>query len=107
MIAVQITGPGFLGVAADHDAAATPRAHLMMQVAPRDFADVEARLAEIAGLTALHQISGDFDLLAVVEAARPEDLERTVETIVNLAGVRRAQAAMIAPRRIARPDGAA
>ncbi len=95
LIAVQITGPGFLGVAADHSAAATPRAHLMMQVAPRDVADVEARLARMDALTALHQITGEYDMVAVVEASGLDELERVVEAIRALSGVRRAQVSML------------
>ncbi len=96
MIAVQITGPGFLGVAADRQST-MPRAHLMMQVSPRDTARVESQLADMAELTALHQITGEYDLIAVVEANRPEDLKRTVDRIRALAGVRRALASMVLP----------
>lgn len=97
MIAVQIAGPGFLGVAADRGDAAL-RAHVMIQVAPRDAVEVGARLAAMTELTALHQITGDYDLVAVVEAGRPEDLERTVGRIQALAGVRQAQASVVLPR---------
>lgn len=98
MIAVQIAGPGFLGIAADRGDAAL-RAHVMIQVAPRDAAEVEARLADMTELTALHQITGDYDLVAVVEARRPEDLERSVDRIHALAGVRRALASVVQPAR--------
>lgn len=97
MIAVQIASPAFLGVAADRGDAA-PRAHVMIQVAPRDADGVTAGLAEMSELTALHQITGDYDLIAVVEAGRPEDLERTVARISALVGVRRAQASVLLPR---------
>ena len=71
----------------------------MLEVAPRDAAAVEARLIAMAELTALHQITGDYDLVAVVEAARLEDLERAVDRIRGLAGVRRAEASMLLARR--------
>lgn len=97
MIAVHIAGPGFLGVAADRGDAAL-RAHVMIQVASRDVAKVGARLAQMSELTALHQISGDYDLVAVVEAGRAEDLERTVDRIHALTGVRHALASVLLPR---------
>ncbi len=97
MIAVQIASPAFLGVAADRGDAA-PRAHVMIRVAPRDAADVGARLAAMSELTALHQITGDYDLVAVVEAGRAEDLERTVDRIQAMAGVRHALASVVLPR---------
>lgn len=99
MIAVQTTSLGFLGSVADHRAAPASRAHLMLEVAPRDAAAVEARLAAMAELTALHQVTGDYDLVAVLEAAKVEDLERAVERIRALAGVRRAEASMLLARR--------
>jgi len=97
LIAVEIASPAFLGVAADRGDAAL-RAHVMIQVAPRDAADVGAQLAEMSELTALHQITGDYDLVAVVEAGRTQDLERTVDRIQALAGVRHALASVILPR---------
>jgi nitrate reductase NapAB chaperone NapD len=98
LIAVQIAGPDFLGVAADRGDAAL-RAHVMIQVAPRDATEVGARLADMAELTALHQITGDYDLVAVVEAGRSEDLEQAVSTIRALAGVRQAQVSIMLPGR--------
>lgn len=71
----------------------------MLEVAPRDAAAVEARLLAMAELTALHQITGDYDLVVVVEAARAEDLELTVKRIRALTGVRRAEASILLPRR--------
>ncbi|USQ93960.1 Lrp/AsnC ligand binding domain-containing protein [Caulobacter sp. RL271] len=82
------TGPGFLGVAAD---AGRPddmlRAHVMLRLARCDIVGAEQALAEIAGLTALHQISGDYDLVAVVEASHAEALDALIARIARLRGV--------------------
>lgn len=96
MIAVQIAGLGFLGIAADRGDAAL-RAHVMIQVAPHDAIEVGTQLADMAELTALHQITGEYDLVAVVEAERAEDLQRTLERIRALNGVGLAQASMVIP----------
>ncbi|MDR6625853.1 DNA-binding Lrp family transcriptional regulator [Caulobacter segnis] len=48
---------------------------------------VERDLADLAGLTALHQISGDYDLVAVVEASRAEALDALVARITRMRGV--------------------
>ena len=84
-------GPAFLGVAAD---AGRPdgflRAHVMLRLARCDMAEAERALAELAGLTALHQISGDYDLVAVVEAPHAEALDALIARVVGLPGVRRA-----------------
>jgi DNA-binding Lrp family transcriptional regulator len=86
------TGPGFLGVAADAGRAAPHRAHVMLRLARRDMESVERDLADLAGLTALHQISGDYDLVAVVEASQAEALDALIAGITRLPGV---SAAMI------------
>lgn len=99
MIAVRTTSLGFLGSVADHGATAASRAHLMLEVAPRDAVEVEARLVAMTELTALHQITGDYDLVAVVEAAEVEDLNRAVERIRTLVGVRRSETSMLLVRR--------
>uniref|UniRef100_B0SX95 Transcriptional regulator, AsnC family n=1 Tax=Caulobacter sp. (strain K31) TaxID=366602 RepID=B0SX95_CAUSK len=99
MIAVQTTGLGFFGALADRAATSVSRAHLMLEVAPRDAAAVEARLAAMVELTALHEITGDFDLVAVIEAGRPEDLERAIERIRGLEGVRRAESSLLLARK--------
>lgn len=99
MIAIQTTGLGFLGFAADHAATAATRAHLMLEVAPRDAASVEAGLSAMVELTALHQITGEYDLVAVIEAIRLEDLEKAVARIRALKGVRRAEASILRARR--------
>jgi len=72
----------------------------MLEVAPRDAAEVEARLVAMAELTALHQITGDYDLVAVVEAAEVEDLERALEQIRALVGVRRSETSIVLARRL-------
>lgn len=82
------TGPGFLGVAADAGRPdALHRAHVMLRLARCDMAEAERALAEVAGLTALHQISGDYDLVAVVEAPHAEALDALLVRIARLRGV--------------------
>jgi DNA-binding Lrp family transcriptional regulator len=81
------TGPGFLGVAADAGRAARHRAHVMLRTTRRDMAEIERALAEIGELTALHQISGDYDLVAVFEASQAETLDGLVARITRLRGV--------------------
>lgn len=82
------TGPGFLGVAADAGRPdALLRAHVMLRLARRDLAEAERALAQVHGLTALHQISGDYDLVAVIEASHVEALDAAIARITRLRGV--------------------
>ena len=53
--------------------------------------------ADVAGLTALHQISGDYDLVAVVEAAHDEALDALIAEIARLRGVSAALASRLTP----------
>ena len=91
------TGPGFLGAAADAGRSDAHRAHVMLRLARRDMADVEAVLAEVSGLTALHQISGDYDLVAIVEAAHADALDALIARITMLRGVSAAMASRLCP----------
>jgi DNA-binding Lrp family transcriptional regulator len=91
------TGPGFLGAAADAGDAAAHRAHVMLRLARRDMDAVERLLAEVAGLTALHQITGEYDLVAIVEAAHAEALDDLIDRISGLSGVRAAMASRLLP----------
>ena len=98
------TGPGFLGAASDSGRAAPLRAHIMLSLARRDMDAVERDLAELAGLTALHQISGDYDLVVVVEAAQPEALDALIARITRMRGVTTAMTSRLLPS--ARETGA-
>jgi len=92
------TGPGFLGVEADAGRGeAWPRAHVMLRVARRDMARTELALSQIDGVTALHQISGDYDLVAVVEASQAERLDALIARIEGLSGVSASVASRLLP----------
>lgn len=89
------TGPGFLGLAADAGRSDLHRAHVMLRLTLADAADVEGALAEIAELTALHQITGDYDLVAVIEAPHADRLDSLISRITTLRGVRGASASRL------------
>ncbi|HJV40254.1 Lrp/AsnC ligand binding domain-containing protein [Caulobacter sp.] len=93
------TGPGFLGLAADAGRSDLHRAHVMLRLALRDAADVEDALAGIAELTALHRITGDYDLVAIVEAPQADRLDALIARITTLRGVRAASASRLLPDR--------
>ena len=81
------TGPGFLGATPGAGREAPHRAHVMLRLARRDMADVERALADLTELKALHQISGDYDLVAIVEASHAEALDALISRITRLGGV--------------------
>lgn len=91
------TGPGFLGAAADAGRAAPYRAHVMLRLARRDMDDVERVLADLDELTALHQITGDYDLVAIVEATHAEALDGLISRITRLRGVSAAMTSRLQP----------
>ncbi|PIB95616.1 Lrp/AsnC family transcriptional regulator [Caulobacter sp. X] len=91
------TGPGFLGVAADAGRAAPVLAHIMLRLARRDMDAVERDLARLAGLTALHQVTGDYDLVVVVEAPHAKALDALVAEITRMRGVTGAMTSRLLP----------
>lgn len=98
MIAIPISDPGFLGAAVDVRPAHT--AHLMVRAAPRDVARIEHQLARMGELTALHQITGEYDLVAVIRAPRPEALSQAVARVRALDGVCEVMASVLLPGRL-------
>lgn len=63
------------------------RAHVMIKVAPKKAPVVEAKLVELAEVTALHAISGIFDMVAVVEAEGVGALNTLIDRIGAIDGV--------------------
>lgn len=95
MIAIPASDPGFLGAAPDGEPA--HMAHLMLRAASRDVARIERQLASMGELTALHQITGEYDLVAVIRAPQAEALTEAVARVRALDGVREVMASVLSP----------
>lgn len=82
--------------------AAQVRAHVMIQLAPRQSVTIELALRRIAEVRVLHAVSGPFDLIAVVTAASLGELDAVLDRIGELEGVERTTSAIVLSTRIER-----
>jgi DNA-binding Lrp family transcriptional regulator len=63
------------------------RAHVMLKVAGKLTRATEKQLRSMPEITALHAISGAYDLIAELEAASAADLNELIDRIGELPGV--------------------
>ncbi len=78
------------------------RALLMITVAPKASAGVEAAVRKMPDVRALHSVSGPFDMIA--EAATPSigDMDALIDRIGALEGVERTTSSVILSTKIDR-----
>lgn len=78
------------------------RAHVMIKTLPRLCQEVEARLAEIPEVSALYAISGEWDIIVLVEAADTVELNDLINRIGLVEGVERTTTSVILAARLER-----
>lgn len=95
-----ITGYG-VRLSADHERNLV-RAHVLVTMLPKLSASVEAELRRIREVRTLHSVSGNFDMIVVVEAQSVADLDQLIDRIGALEGVERTLSSVILSTRIDR-----
>jgi len=78
------------------------RAHVQIQVDQKLTGRVIPAIEKIAEVRALHAVSGDYDLIAVVAAESTGKLNATLDELANLAGVDRTNSLVILDTRFVR-----
>lgn len=78
------------------------RAHILITLAPKSLARVTAALAKLEAVTALHSVSGSFDLIAIIAAPSIAELDRVIDEIGLIEGVERTLSSIILSTRIMR-----
>ncbi|WP_029042101.1 Lrp/AsnC family transcriptional regulator [Cucumibacter marinus] len=78
------------------------RAHLLVTVAPKLAAKVEAGLRQLNGVRTLHSVSGSFDMIVIVEAQSIQALDELIDRVGLLEGVERTLSSIILSTRIDR-----
>jgi DNA-binding Lrp family transcriptional regulator len=78
------------------------RAHLLVTVAPKLAARVEAGLRQLNGVRTLHSVSGSFDMIVIVEAQSIQALDELIDRVGLLEGVERTLSSIILSTRIDR-----
>ena len=93
---------GYTVVVPDEAEAALVRAHVLITLAPRQTAAIDAALRRIPEVRVLHSVSGPFDLIAIVAAGSIGELDALIDRIVALDGVERTTSAIVLATRIQR-----
>ena len=78
------------------------RAHILITIAPKSLAAVTASIGRVQAVTALHSVSGAFDLIAMIAAPSIGELDRLLDEIGAIEGVERTQSSIILSTRISR-----
>ena len=93
---------GFTITVPDELEASLVRAHVMITLAPKRVAAIEAALRRIPEVRVLHSVSGPFDMIAVVAAVSIGELDALIDRIGGLDGVERTTSAIVLSTRIQR-----
>jgi DNA-binding Lrp family transcriptional regulator len=78
------------------------RAHIMVTLKPKLSAPVEAALRRMPEVRAVHTVSGQFDLIVIVQAASAAALDGVIDRIAALDGVEWTNSAIVLSTRIDR-----
>lgn len=71
------------------------RAHMMIKTLPRYHREVEQSLAAIGSVQAIHAISGEYDIIAMLEADDSAQLNELIDNIGLLEGIERTTTSVI------------
>jgi len=83
-------------------AASRVRAHMMIKTLPRFHREVEQALASFALVQAIHAISGEYDIIAMLEAEDGAQLNELIDEIGLLDGVERTTTSVILATKVER-----
>jgi DNA-binding Lrp family transcriptional regulator len=71
------------------------RAHVMIKLIPKLTRETAAQLVAMRGVTALHSISGEFDMIAMIEGVNVGELDVVIDAIGMLDGVEKTNSSII------------
>lgn len=78
------------------------RAHILITIAPKALPQVTTSLESVQAVTALHSVSGSFDLIAIIAAPSILELDQLIDEIGAIEGVERTLSSIVLSTRIAR-----
>ncbi|UDF05442.1 Lrp/AsnC family transcriptional regulator [Asticcacaulis sp. AND118] len=78
------------------------RAHVMIKCLPRFNLEVETELARLTEISAIYAISGEYDIIAMIEAANSEEVNDLIDRIGLLEGVERTTTSVILATKLER-----
>ena len=65
-----------------------PKAFIMIDVSPGQEAAVQGAIAKLAGVKMVHQVTGEHDMIAFIDAEPYEEFAVILSTIRQVKGVR-------------------
>lgn len=71
------------------------KAQVMIQVNPKLAAEVGKALRQVEEIKILHAVSGPYDLIAEIAAETTEEIDQTLDTIGNAAGVEKTMSSIV------------
>lgn len=83
-------------------AASRVRAHMMIKTLPRFHREVEQALAALPQVQAIHAISGEYDIIAMLETENSAQLNELIDDVGLLDGVERTTTSVILDTKIER-----
>lgn len=83
-------------------AASRVRAHMMIKTLPRYHREVEQALAGLSQVQAIHAISGEYDIIAMLEAEDSIQLNELIDDVGLLEGIERTTTSVILATKIER-----
>ena len=83
-------------------AASRVRAHMMIKTLPRYHREVEQALAQLSLVQAIHAISGEYDIIAMLETEDGAQLNELIDEIGLLDGVERTTTSVILATKVER-----
>lgn len=78
------------------------RAHTMIKALPRHRQEVEVALAAYPQVQAIHAISGEYDIIVIVEATDGVELNEIIDSIGLLNGIERTTTSVILATKLER-----
>ena len=77
-------------------------AHVLIKAAQKLIGNVYVSLTKMPEISALHSISGDYDLVAVITAGSTEELSTVLDEVVNLSGIERTNSFVVLDTKFSR-----
>ncbi len=78
------------------------RAQVMVEVAPSQHKQVEASLSRMDAVRSLHTVSGQYDLIALVEAPDAEAMDELLDRIGAISGISKTLSSIILATKVDR-----
>lgn len=93
---------GYTAILGDAYERSLVSAHVLLMVAQKLTAPTTRELHAVAEVKALYAISGDYDLIAVIQAESTDALSRIIDRIGNLDGIERTNSSVILETKFSR-----